>query len=83
LRPTICAEVGDIITIYFKNKSEFPLSVHPHGVFYEKDSEGAPYNDGTHGKGDGHEGHRVLKGHKARGLSLNDDAATTNTKGDF
>ena len=23
-----------------------PYSVHPHGVFYKKDSEGAPYNDG-------------------------------------
>src|SRR5262249_58631916 len=23
--------------------------VHPHGVFYDKDSEGAPYNDGTTG----------------------------------
>ncbi|MGH9454165.1 MAG: multicopper oxidase domain-containing protein, partial [Terriglobia bacterium] len=22
-----------------------PYSVHPHGVFYDKDSEGAPYND--------------------------------------
>ena len=26
-----------------------PYSVHPHGVFYEKDSEGAPYNDGSSG----------------------------------
>ena len=24
-----------------------PASLHPHGVFYAKDSEGAPYNDGT------------------------------------
>ena len=24
--------------------------MHPHGVFYDKDSEGAPYNDGTSGK---------------------------------
>lgn len=23
--------------------------MHPHGVFYSKDSEGAPYNDGTSG----------------------------------
>ena len=23
--------------------------MHPHGVFYDKSSEGAPYNDGTHG----------------------------------
>jgi manganese oxidase len=26
-----------------------PASIHPHGVFYTKSSEGAPYNDGTAG----------------------------------
>ena len=29
----------------------FPASIHPHGVLYEKSSEGAPYNDGTSGAG--------------------------------
>ncbi|MEE8258842.1 MAG: multicopper oxidase domain-containing protein, partial [Sphingomonadales bacterium] len=43
----IRAEVGDTIRIIFKNNVNFPASMHPHGVFYEKDSEGAPYNDGT------------------------------------
>jgi hephaestin len=28
----------------------FPASIHLHGVFYDKNSEGAPYNDGTRGK---------------------------------
>ncbi len=70
MRPTICAEVGDIITIYFKNKSEFPLSVHPHGVFYEKDWEGALFNDGTQGKVSDTMDTEVLKGHNDRGLSL-------------
>lgn len=45
--PLIRAEVGDTIKIVFKNNVSFPTSMHPHGVFYEKDSEGAPYNDGT------------------------------------
>lgn len=45
--PLIRAEVGDTIKIVFKNNVHFPTSMHPHGVFYEKDSEGAPYNDGT------------------------------------
>ena len=49
LGPVIRAEVGDTIVVHFKNKTRFPVSVHPHGVFYEKDSEGAPYNDGTSG----------------------------------
>ena len=47
--PAIHAEVGDTIKFVFKNNTGFPASVHPHGVFYEKNSEGAPYNDGTTG----------------------------------
>jgi FtsP/CotA-like multicopper oxidase with cupredoxin domain len=49
LGPTIYAAVGDTINVVFKNNTPFPASVHPHGVFYAKDSEGAPYNDGTSG----------------------------------
>ena len=49
LGPLIRAEVGDTIVVHFKNNASFPFSVHPHGVFYNKDSEGAPYNDGTSG----------------------------------
>ncbi|MCB9151091.1 MAG: multicopper oxidase domain-containing protein [Caldilineaceae bacterium] len=47
LGPVLHAEVGDTIEVVFKNNASFPFSVHPHGVFYEKDSEGAPYGDGT------------------------------------
>lgn len=50
LGPVIRAEVGDTIKVVFKNNCSIPASVHPHGVFYEKDSEGAEYNDGTSGK---------------------------------
>ncbi|MEK6597694.1 MAG: multicopper oxidase domain-containing protein, partial [Gemmatimonadota bacterium] len=35
--------------IVFRNNASHPYSMHPHGVFYTKDSEGAPYADGTSG----------------------------------
>lgn len=47
LGPILRAEVGDTIKILFKNNASRPYSMHPHGVFYDKDSEGAPYDDGT------------------------------------
>jgi FtsP/CotA-like multicopper oxidase with cupredoxin domain len=49
LGPVIQAEVGDTIQVVFKNNTRFPQSMHPHGVFYLKNSEGSPYNDGTSG----------------------------------
>ncbi len=49
LGPVIRAEVGDTITVVFRNGCRMPTSVHPHGVFYAKGSEGAPYADGTSG----------------------------------
>ncbi|MDH2445205.1 multicopper oxidase domain-containing protein [Amnibacterium sp. CER49] len=49
LGPVIHAAVGDTIKVVFKNECPFPTSMHPHGVFYAKDSEGAGYNDGTSG----------------------------------
>lgn len=45
--PIIRAEVGDTIKIFFKNNASRPYSIHPHGLLYRKDSEGAGYNDGT------------------------------------
>jgi len=47
--PVIRAVVGDTIKVVFRNNTDFPASVHPHGVFYAKNSEGAPYADGTAG----------------------------------
>jgi FtsP/CotA-like multicopper oxidase with cupredoxin domain len=44
LGPIIHAEVGDIITVVFRNNTRFPVGIHPHGVFYEKASEGAHYS---------------------------------------
>jgi FtsP/CotA-like multicopper oxidase with cupredoxin domain len=47
--PILYAEVGDTIKVVFRNHATHPFGMHPHGVQYEKDSEGADYNDGTSG----------------------------------
>ena len=49
LGPVFRAEVGDTIVVVFKNNTSYPASMHPHGVFYKKDSEGAPSADNTGG----------------------------------
>ncbi|MBO3752188.1 multicopper oxidase domain-containing protein [Streptosporangiaceae bacterium NEAU-GS5] len=49
LGPVIRAQVGDQLVVVFRNTCPFPASIHPHGVFYAKNAEGAPYNDGTSG----------------------------------
>jgi hephaestin len=51
LGPLLRAEVGDTIRVVFRNNTRFPVSMHPHGVIYTKDSEGAPYADGANGGG--------------------------------
>jgi FtsP/CotA-like multicopper oxidase with cupredoxin domain len=45
LGPILRAEVGDTIKVVFKNNGTHPYSMHPHGVFYEKASEGAASAD--------------------------------------
>ena len=45
LGPVIRAEVGDTIEVIFKNNASRPYTIHPHGVFYLKFSEGASYRD--------------------------------------
>jgi len=61
LGPILRGEVGDTIRVVFKNNATHPYSIHPHGVFYHKDSEGSSYDDGTSGsdKDDDH----VMPGH--------------------
>ena len=49
LGPILRAEVGDTIRVVFKNNATHSYSMHPHGVFYDKSSEGALYEDGTSG----------------------------------
>lgn len=41
LGPTIKGEVGETIRVHFRNHADIPLSVHPHGVRYDKGNEGA------------------------------------------
>lgn len=49
LGPILRAEVGDTIKVVFKNNATRPYTMHPHGVFYLKNSEGSPYVDRTSG----------------------------------
>ncbi|CAL1573460.1 unnamed protein product [Knipowitschia caucasica] len=50
LGPVLRAEVGDVMVVHLKNFASRGYSIHPHGVFYEKDAEGAMYPDGTSGR---------------------------------
>jgi manganese oxidase len=43
LGPIIRAEVGDTIRVHFLNRSHAPHSIHPHGLRYDKENEGAMY----------------------------------------
>ncbi|XP_036298914.1 coagulation factor V isoform X1 [Pipistrellus kuhlii] len=45
LGPVIRAEVDDVIQVRFKNLASRPYSLHAHGLFYEKSSEGKNYED--------------------------------------
>ncbi|AKH38584.1 MULTISPECIES: multicopper oxidase domain-containing protein [Nitrosomonas] len=52
LGPVIRAAVGDRITVHFKNNTRFPASIHPHGVRYSKEHEGAAHSaDDKHTSG--------------------------------
>lgn len=44
--PVLRGVVGDYLVITFFNRTGQPLSMHPHGVRYDKDSEGAYYRPG-------------------------------------
>ncbi|XP_019383077.1 PREDICTED: coagulation factor V [Gavialis gangeticus] len=45
--PTLRAEVGDTLVVHFKNLADKPLTIHPQGIAFNKQSEGALYNDRT------------------------------------
>jgi len=47
LGPLLRAEVGDTIRVVYRNNTNGFFSMHPHGLAYDKASEGALYNDGT------------------------------------
>ena len=44
LGPTLRALTGDTIRVVFRNATQQPLSMHPHGVRYNAENEGALYN---------------------------------------
>uniref|UniRef100_A0A8C3IIM7 ferroxidase n=1 Tax=Chrysemys picta bellii TaxID=8478 RepID=A0A8C3IIM7_CHRPI len=50
LGPVMKAQEEDVFVVHLKNFAFRPYSLHPHGLFYDKDSEGALYPDGTSGK---------------------------------
>lgn len=39
--PVLEATVGDTLVVNFRNRVNVPVTVHPHGVFYTEDSDGA------------------------------------------
>lgn len=41
--PVLRGTVGEYLVVTFLNRTDQPLSMHPHGVKYDKDSEGAHY----------------------------------------
>jgi hypothetical protein len=43
LGPVLRGKVGDFVAITFINRAGTPLSMHPHGLKYDKDSEGSYY----------------------------------------
>ncbi|HEU4683960.1 MAG TPA: multicopper oxidase domain-containing protein [Nitrospira sp.] len=49
LGPVIRAEVGDTVVVHFYNKADQPYSMHPHGLRYVKDHEGAQYDPAGRG----------------------------------
>ena len=39
--PLIEAEVGDTVVVHFRNKLTSPVTMHPHGIFYSNEMDGA------------------------------------------
>lgn len=46
LGPVLRGVVGEYLVVTFLNRTSEPLSMHPHGVKYDKDSEGSYYQPG-------------------------------------
>ena len=39
--PTIECEIGDTVVVNFQNKVDSPVTMHPHGIFYPQEMDGA------------------------------------------
>jgi len=61
LGPILHAEVGDTIVVHFRNNTRLSIGIHPHGVLYDKSSEGAHYSTDTPMDPDGHEAQDMPK----------------------
>ncbi|KAL4239418.1 hephaestin-like 1 [Mactra antiquata] len=48
--PLLHGEVGEVIRVHLKNNVNIPVSIHPHGVLYDKLNEGAFYADNDNNK---------------------------------
>ena len=59
LGPALRGVVGKFLAVTFLNRTEQPLSLHPHGVKYDKDSEGAHYDARAGAWGGGRTGREV------------------------
>ena len=52
LGPVVRAEIGDLIKVVFKNNTSLVTTMHPHGLGYDKGSEGAYYSESSSGPPD-------------------------------
>ncbi len=59
LGPTLHAVVGDMLKVVFLNKTDRPLSMHPHGVKYTPENEGAQYEPDGRSRGIAPPGSRI------------------------
>jgi manganese oxidase len=59
LGPTLRATVGDTLKVVFLNRTDRPLSMHPHGLRYAVESEGARYEPGASARGIAGPGTRI------------------------
>lgn len=44
--PVLRAEEGDTLKVTFMNKADRNYSIQPHGLHYDKQSQGSSYKDG-------------------------------------
>lgn len=62
LGPILRAEVGDTIVVHVRNETRFPVSLHPHGVAYDKANEGSGYAVSSRDSTGSHRAHQVHGG---------------------
>jgi hypothetical protein len=59
LGPMLRASVGDTLSVVFLNRAHHPLSMHPHGVRYTPENEGAMYEPNGEARGIAAPGERI------------------------